>query len=155
MINHLTRPSWRRLSNGILSLQSRTLCYAFSLQLLGLYLAHANGCASAMIRARDCNLKLANSLNLHTIDRTTALLTNNSLYFKHMQYAHPTVDFFSNRARIDPFDKTLILDKVSLSDQATYICEGENSIGSARTMATVSVNCKFHLIIENHSTATS
>lgn len=39
-------------------------------------------------------------------------------------------------------DKTLTLDKVTFADQAVYICEGENSIGSARTMAKLSVNCK-------------
>lgn len=51
---------------------------------------------------------------------------------------------FWHRTLIDPVDKTLILDQVTLNDQGTYICEGENSVGSARALAMVSVNCKYN-----------
>lgn len=50
-----------------------------------------------------------------------------------------------DRTQIDPVDKTLVIDQVTIADQATYVCEGENNIGSARSTATITVNCKYSL----------
>lgn len=50
--------------------------------------------------------------------------------------------FADRRTRIDPTDKTLTLEHLSVADSAAYVCEGENSVGSAKSVATVSVQCK-------------
>lgn len=48
-----------------------------------------------------------------------------------------------SRTTIEPNDKTLVIEALRPSDEGVYICEGENSIGSARALAQVRVTCKY------------
>lgn len=47
-------------------------------------------------------------------------------------------------------DKSLRIERVMTTDQGTYICEAENSVGTKSANATLTVHCKISSFIKLH-----